>query len=92
MLNLNLKLTLPTLKARQSDLLADTVDYGALASHLTQKASQTEYFLIERLAQVLAETCLEFDVRILDVELELGKPGCIENAKQAGITLKVTRP
>jgi FolB domain-containing protein len=89
-LNLNLKLSLPELKARQSDVLADTVNYGELARCLTQKASQTEYFLIEKLAQVLVDTCLEFDARIQSVELELEKPGCIENAKSA--VIKLTQP
>ena len=89
-LNLNAKLTLPDLAARQSDLLVDTVDYGALARFLTQKAAQTEYFLIERLAQVLAEACLEFDPRITGVELELEKPGCIPNAHSASIRIWIT--
>lgn len=91
-LNLNVKLTLPDLPARESDLLADTVDYGALACFLTQKAKQTDYFLIEKLAQVLAETCLEFDSRIQEVELELEKPGCIPNARSASVMLSLTRP
>lgn len=82
---------MPDLIARQSDKLTDTVDYGALARCLTQKASQTEYFLIEKLAQLLADTCLEFDARIQKVELELEKPGCIENAKSAGVLVIARR-
>ncbi|MEI6790018.1 MAG: dihydroneopterin aldolase [Myxococcaceae bacterium] len=84
---LNLQLSLSDLKARESDLLADTVDYGALVRFITQKAESTEYFLIEKLAQVLAESCLEFDPRILGVELVLEKPGCIKNAKSASILI-----
>lgn len=91
-LSLNIELGLCDLKARHSDQLADTVDYGELANLLTRTASKTEYFLIEKLAQVLAETCLDFDERISLVEIKLEKPGCIENARSASVLITLTQP
>lgn len=91
-LNLSVRLDLAELKAKNSDLLEDTVDYGELARLLTQTANKTEYFLIEKLAQVLAVTCLDFDKRISEVEIDLEKTGCIENAKSAGIILVLKQP
>lgn len=80
------------LKARESDKLNETVDYGALARFLTETAHQTEYFLIEKLAQKLGEACLSFDNKISGVEISLEKPGCIENARSAQIVLMLTQP
>ena len=59
--------------AGASDDLADTVDYGALTGALAAVVSDERYDLIERLAQRLAETCLE-DRRVAAVTVTVLKP------------------
>jgi len=59
--------------AGASDDLADTVDYGALTGALAAVVSDERYDLIERLAQRLAETCLE-DRRVAAVTVTVHKP------------------
>jgi 7,8-dihydroneopterin aldolase/epimerase/oxygenase len=59
--------------AGASDQLADTVDYGALTAALTGVVRDERYDLIERLAQRLAETCLD-DPRVGGVTVTVHKP------------------
>jgi dihydroneopterin aldolase len=59
--------------AGASDELADTVDYGALTGALADVVRDERHDLIERLAQRLAETCLQ-DRRIDAVTVTVHKP------------------
>lgn len=60
-------------RAAASDVLADTVDYGALASRLAQAVGSTRFALIEALAGHLASIALE-DERVQAVEVRVAKP------------------
>jgi dihydroneopterin aldolase len=52
------ELELDLAPAGASDVLHDTVDYGALSADLAAVVSDERYDLIERLATRLAEVCL----------------------------------
>jgi dihydroneopterin aldolase len=53
------ELELDLAPAGASDLLADTVDYGALSADLAAVVRDERYDLIERLAARLADVCLD---------------------------------
>jgi 7,8-dihydroneopterin aldolase/epimerase/oxygenase len=59
--------------AQQSDDLADTVDYGALAQVAADVVSQRSYRLLEALAGRLADALLITDARLTAVEVTVRK-------------------
>jgi 7,8-dihydroneopterin aldolase/epimerase/oxygenase len=59
--------------AQQSDELADTVDYGALAALVAEVVSGRSYQLLEALAGRLADALLGTDPRLLTVEVTVRK-------------------
>ena len=59
--------------AQQSDALADTVDYGALAQVAADVVSQRSYQLLEALAGRLADALLITDARLQAVEVTVRK-------------------
>jgi 7,8-dihydroneopterin aldolase/epimerase/oxygenase len=59
--------------AGESDDLADTVDYGSLASEIREVVGSETHQLIERVAQRVAEVVLAHD-RVSDVEVTIHKP------------------
>jgi 7,8-dihydroneopterin aldolase/epimerase/oxygenase len=59
--------------AQQSDELADTVDYGALAALVAEVVSGRSYQLLEALAGRLADALLGTDPRLLNVEVTVRK-------------------
>jgi dihydroneopterin aldolase len=59
--------------AQQSDALADTVDYGALAQMAADVVGQRSYQLLETLAGRLADALLLTDSRLEAVEVTVRK-------------------
>jgi 7,8-dihydroneopterin aldolase/epimerase/oxygenase len=60
-------------RAAASDVLADTVDYGILATRLAEAVGRTRFALIEALAGHLAGIALE-DARVQAVVVRVAKP------------------
>lgn len=59
--------------AAQSDALADTVDYGALASTVAAVVSDTSFALLEALAAAIAKRVLDDEPRVVRVEVVVRK-------------------
>ncbi len=84
---IDLELATDTRRAASTDDLVHTVDYGALAQRLTELAEKSEFFLIETLADRLANLILqEFNVRWL--RLKLSKRGAIPTAADVGLVIE----
>jgi dihydroneopterin aldolase len=66
-------LDVDTAAAAHSDDLADTVDYGALASTIADLVGGPPVNLLETLADRIAQACLD-DVRVASVEVSVHKP------------------
>jgi dihydroneopterin aldolase len=66
-------LDVDTSEAAHSDDLADTVDYGTLASTIAAVVGGPAVNLIETLAERIAQACLD-DVRVASVEVSVHKP------------------
>ena len=64
---------LDTAAAQASDDLADTVDYGALATLAAEVVAGRSYQLLETLAGRLAEALLATDARLEAVEVAVRK-------------------
>jgi len=73
-------------RAGSSDLLEDTVDYGALAARVTALLESSSYHLLEALAEAVAGACLQ-DPRVRRVEVEADKPRAVPLAASAGVRI-----
>jgi dihydroneopterin aldolase len=73
-------------RAGSSDLLEDTVDYGALAARVTSLLEGSSFHLLEALAEAVAEACLR-DPRVRRVEVEADKPRAVPLAASAGVRI-----
>jgi dihydroneopterin aldolase len=70
-----------------SDDIADTLNYKDVSKRLVDFVSQSEYQLVETLAERCAEIVLrEFDVA--HVRLKLSKPGAVRGAKAVGVIVE----
>jgi 7,8-dihydroneopterin aldolase/epimerase/oxygenase len=62
-----------TSRAAHSDDIADTVDYGTVASTVADIVSGGPVNLLETLAERIAQACLD-DLRVASVEVSVHKP------------------
>ena len=75
-----------------SDRIEDALDYNAVADRVTSYTKNSQFFLLEALAENLATLILdEFGVEWL--RLGVCKPGAVQNADNVGIVIeRGTRP
>ncbi|HSW01306.1 MAG TPA: dihydroneopterin aldolase [Sedimentisphaerales bacterium] len=73
-------------KAGRTDALADSIDYSVLKRQILQATENTQYRLIEALAQRIADECLK-DQRIECVKVAVEKPGVLRFARTAGVEI-----
>jgi len=76
--------------AAVSDHIQDTLDYKAVAKRLIQFIGDSEFQLVETLAQRSADIILnEFNVPWL--RLRLSKPGAVTGSQDVGVLIERTR-
>ncbi len=74
-------------KAAASDSVEDTLNYKAVAKRIQQFVGDSEFQLVETLAEKIAEIVTdEFDVPW--VKVRVAKPGAIRGAKDVGILIE----
>ena len=73
-------------RAGQSDDMHDTVDYKRVTKAILATIEPSRFFLIERLAQVVADICFTDD-RVKHVEVTIDKPGALRFAKASAVTI-----
>ena len=83
---LDIEMTIPESDAASSDDLRHTVDYDAVSKLVTSYVIDTQYQLIESLAEQVATLVLgAFATDSL--KLKLSKPGAVKNAKSVGLII-----
>ena len=84
---LDIEMTIPESDAASSDDLRHTVDYDAVSKLVTSYVKDTQYQLIESLAEQVASLVLgAFATDSL--KLKLSKPGAVKNAKSVGLIIQ----
>lgn len=83
---LNLELTCDLGRAGRTDDLRHTVDYSAVCQRVTARVRDSQFLLVERLAQVVAETCLSFD-GVNGVRVVLDKPGAVRGTRSVAVEI-----
>jgi dihydroneopterin aldolase len=84
---IDLDLAADVVRAAQTDRLADTVDYKAIAKRLVDYVGRSEFQLVETLAQRVAEIVLqEFGVEW--VRVRINKKGALRGATDVGVVIE----
>lgn len=74
----------------RSDRLEDTINYKSLQDRIVREVESSQYLLIERLAQRVAELCLE-ESRVQTVTVTLDKPRALRFTRAAGVRITRSR-
>jgi dihydroneopterin aldolase len=70
-----------------TDAITDTLDYKAVSKRVIQFVSESDFGLVETLAEKVAAIILdEFGVR--HVRLRLSKPGAVRGARAVGVMIE----
>lgn len=79
--------------ASETDLVGDTVDYGAVAQLVVKTGTENQVRTVERLARTMGEAILSKFARVDEVEVRLAKrlPPAAVIAQEAGVELTVVR-
>ena len=77
-------------RAAATDNIADALDYKAIAKRVIQFVGESEFQLVETLAERLAESLLD-EFTIPWLRLRLSKPGAIRGAQDVGIIIERSR-
>lgn len=85
-LELHLDLSTPG----KSDRIADTISYGDIARQVTTFVEESSFFLIEALAEALADEIFR-EARISSLIIKVSKPGAVSNAANIAVILERIR-
>ena len=83
---INISLFADLKKACSSDAIEDTVDYKEIKNKVIKTVEKSKYFLVEKLAQRIAEVCLSYK-KVKRVKVNVQKPGALRFAKTVGFTI-----
>ena len=83
---LDLEMATDIKKAAKSDDIADTLDYKAIAKRVISFVEESEYKLVETLAERIAEIIVN-EFKVPWVKLSLNKIGAIRGARDVGVII-----
>ena len=73
-----------------SDDIADTLNYKAVSKRLIDYVSQSDFGLVETLAERCAQIVMD-EFGIAWLRLKLSKPGAVRGARAVGVIIERTR-
>jgi len=77
-------------RAAKSDAIEDTLNYKKVAKRIQQFVADSEFQLVETLAEHIAQIILaEFEVPW--VRVRVNKPGAIRGARDVGVLIRRSR-
>ncbi len=74
-------------QAAANDAIDDTLDYKAVAKRVTAFAEANQFYLVETLAQRLAELLMN-EFKLPWVKLTLSKPGAVRGSREVGVIIE----
>ena len=88
---INLTLECDLASAGGSDKIADTLNYKTLKKEILDFSKKSDFFLIERLADQIADRCLHYqEVKLVTVMVD--KPGALSSARSVAVEIQRSRP
>ena len=76
--------------ACKTDSIDDTVDYKGIKKEILAMIQQSEFFLIERLVEEIADIALK-DPLVKRVDVSVDKPGALRFARSVAVEITRTR-
>lgn len=76
--------------AAKSDSIEDTVDYSDLKKQIFEAVENSQYYLIEAMAEQVANICLGHS-KVQKVQVLVEKPGALRFTKSVGVEIERTR-
>ena len=73
-------------RAAETDSIDDTLNYKAVAKRVQQFVADSEFQLVETMAEKIAETVLQ-EFEIPWIQVCVSKPGAIRGAKDVGVLI-----
>ena len=87
-IELNLDLAIPDHRAGRSDRIRDTIDYGAVVERVRASLATTQFVLLERLCEHVADILQEFHAPW--VRVSAAKIGLMRGVKRLQVTIERT--
>ncbi len=76
--------------AGRTDRIEHSVDYKALKDRILAAIEPSQWYLLERLAQAVADVCLA-EPRVRRVRVRVDKPGALTRARSVGVEITRAR-
>jgi len=86
-IRIDLEMAADVRKAAASDNIEDTINYKSVAKRLIQFVGESEYQLVETLAEKIAGILID-EFGIAWVRVKLNKPGAIRYAGDVGVVIE----
>ena len=87
---INVILYNPLLRPGGTDNLHDAVDYRTITKKIIEMVEKSEYYLVEALAEHVAEICLE-NPAVARVKVSVEKPTALRYARSVGVEINRER-
>ena len=87
---INIRMEADCKPAGLSDDFRDAVDYRAVAKKVIALVEESEFFLVERMAEEIAGICLE-DERVQAARVRVEKPGAVRFSQSVGVEVERRR-
>ena len=84
---IDLELHLSLQKAGKSDDLFDSVDYSLIESEIIVMGERSEFFLLERFAEEVADICLKEEL-VSSVKVQVAKPKALKHSKNVAVCIE----
>lgn len=88
---LDIEMAFDNTRPAATDNIDDTLNYKAVSKRLIQFVSESEFGLVESLAERCAAIILD-EFGVSHVRIKLSKPGAVRGAKAVGVIIERTRP
>jgi len=85
--SIDLEMEFDIRKAAESDAIEDTLDYKSVSKRLIHFVEDSEFQLVEALAESCAAIILE-DFPVSWLRLKLGKPGAVRGSSAVGVIIE----
>ena len=87
---INIEMEADCQPAGLSDDFQDAVDYRSVAKSVIGLVESSQFFLVERMAEEIANICLE-DSRVTSARVRVEKPGAVRFSRSVGIEVERRR-
>jgi len=83
---INLAIYADLRKAGQSDRFEDAVDYSAIKKRIVSMVENSQYYLVEAMAEAIAKICLDHPAAT-KVQVRVDKLGALRFARSVGVEI-----